>query len=219
MPFSKQTSHKYSTSTTLTTGRKDTFSVCLSCRRTLPPGVLGMHTCQESYIHTFTTNLVKTWWSTGSYLVTEGIIYRSFLCLCSGTTSVLQCVPSLNNKIISREACQPSVASGISVLSISHMCGRIVVYSVIQPSWNLFTKRNSSSWWGTAFQICLFFNPFVYPLLITAPSGWNLYAVLTLVTSPGANTCGWVRSWAILENILRSFDLQAALLRWGRSCL
>lgn len=123
--------------------------------------------------HTFTTNLVKTWWSTGSYLVTEGIIYRSFLCLCSRTTSVLQCVLSLNNKIISSEACQPSAASGIYVLSLSHICGRIVVCSVSQPSWNLFTKRNSSWLWATAFHICLFFNPFVYPLLITAPSGWN----------------------------------------------
>lgn len=65
-----------------------------------------------------------------------------------------------------------------SVLLLSHVCGRIVV----RQSWNLFTRKSEipADDGGTAFQTCLFFTAFVYPLLITAPSGWNLNTLYSL---------------------------------------
>lgn len=75
-------------------------------------------------------------------------------------------------------------------LSFVIICCQAILEFILQKK-----VRNSSWWWGAAFPTCLSFSPFVYPLLIAAPSGWNLLTALALVTSPPANTCWLVRLW------------------------
>lgn len=72
----------------------------------------------------------------------------------------------------------------ILVVIITHKGKFSLLWYILIPEFIHKKVKNSSRWWGAAFQNCLFFNLFVCPLLITAPSGWNLYTALTLVTSP-----------------------------------
>lgn len=139
--------------------------------------------------HTF-THLGKTWWSTDSYPVTE----RSFRALIPGQQVCFSVFKlSLNNKTINSEAWQPSVASGIQ---FCHYPGRIVVYSVLQKSWNLFTKKSDIP----ADDGAQLFR-FVYcsiPLCILC---WlrllqaGIYAHFGYITMRETYVNGWNRGW------------------------
>lgn len=131
----------------------------------------------------------------------------SFLCPGSRITNIKVFQMSLHNTITSSEACRPS-EDGAFEFGHHLLSSNPGIYSPKKV-------RNSSWWWDAAFPTCLSFSPFVYPLLIAAPSGWNLHAGLALVTSPPANTCWWVRLW----HDFFCFVLLAALLLWACSSL